>query len=340
MFAEELRTAPEAVLVGRLQREYILPAAAPAFLDGLGGNLAYTAAAFASWGGKAGLVSRVNSNFPLERLAHLEALGFWLDGVRPVAEPLDSRFFVAYGEGNKPSYENPITHFAERQLPFPKELFGYQPRQKYCSKVDYLGDSFRVTDIPRPFLEAKFAHICPIDFVSHKILPSVLKAGMIQYLVMRACTCYMDPIFWEDIRGLITDLTAFMMTDVQALKLFQGRSVDLWEIAEHLAGYGPEAVLIQTGDGVTRLYDRMSQKRWIIPAYHSRISDPTGMLDAFDGGFLAGFQQSREPLEAALCGSISAAIAAEGSGPYFVLDCLPGLKEMRLQVLRQQIIAA
>ena len=340
MIAEEVRTAPDAVLVGRLQREYILPAAAPARLDGLGGNLAYAAAAFASWRGEAGLVSRVSSDFPLDRLTRLEALGFFLDGVHPVSEPLDSRFFVAYGEGNKPNYDNPITLFAERQLPFPPELIGYQPRKMYCSKTDYLVDSFRVTDMPRPFLEAKFAHICPIDFISHKILPSVLKAGMIQTLTMRACSCYMDPIFWEDIRGLIADLTAFMITDAQALKLFQGRSVDLWEIAEHLAGYGPEAVLVQTGDGSTRLYDRMSQKRWILPAYRARVSDPTGMMDAFDGGFLAGLQQTREPLEAALCGNISAGIAGEGSGPYFLLECLPGLKEMRLQVLRQQIIAA
>lgn len=339
MFAEELRTMPDAVLVGRLQREYILPAAAPAWLDGLGGNLAYAAAAFASWGGKAGLVSRVNLGFPLERLMRFEALGFQLDGIYPVSEPFDSRFFVAYSEGNKPNYDNPITHFADRQLPFPPELFGYQPRQRYCSKTDYAGDSFRVTDMPRSFLEAKSAHICPIDFISHKILPSVLKAGMIQTLTMRACTCYMDPIFWEEIRALIADLTAFMMTDVQALKLFQGRSVDLWEIASHLAGYGPEAILIQTADGSTRLFDRMSQKRWIIPAYRSRISDPTGMLDAFDGGFLGGFQQTREPVEAALSGNISAAMAGEGSGPYFLLECLPGLKEMRLEVLRQQIIA-
>jgi len=340
MITDEVRTAPDAVLVGRLQREYILPAAAPARLDGLGGNLAYTASAFASWGGQAGLVSRVDADFPMDRLARLEALGFFADGVSTVAERLDPRFFVAYGEGNKPSYDNPITHFAERQLPFPPDLLGYQPKKRYCSKSDYVADSFRVTDMPRSFLEAKSAHICPIDFISHKILPSVLKGGMIQMLTMRACSCYMDPIFWEEIRGLITDLTAFAMTDVQALKLFQGRSVDLWDIAEHLAEYGPEAVTIQTADGTTHLYDRMSRKRWILPAYRSRISDPTGMLGAFDGGFLAGLQQSREPLEAALCGIISSAVAGEGSGPYFLLDCLPGLKEMRLQVLRQQIIAA
>ncbi|MBP7196160.1 MAG: hypothetical protein KBA05_01960 [Anaerolineaceae bacterium] len=336
----EVRIVPEAVLIGRLRREYILPAASPARVDGLGGNLAYAAAAFASWGGKAGLVARVNSEFPLEWLLPLRELGFLTDGVHPVEEPLDLRRFVAYGETNQAYLDNPVTHFAERQLSFPKELLGYQPRHEYCSKTDYESDSFRVTDMPRLFLEAKFAHVCPIDFISHKILPSVLKAGMIQCLTMRACSCYMDPIFWEEIRGLIADLTVFMMTETQALKLFQGRRVDLWEIAEHLAGYGPEVVLVQTKEGATRLFDRMGHKRWILPAYSVRVSDPTGMNDAFDGGFLAGFKKTRDPLEAALHGGISAAIAGEGSGPYFILDCLPGLKEMRLQVLRQQVIAA
>ena len=67
----EVRIVPEAVLIGRLRREYILPAASPARVDGLGGNLAYAAAAFASWGGKAGLVARVNTEFPLEWLLPL-----------------------------------------------------------------------------------------------------------------------------------------------------------------------------------------------------------------------------------------------------------------------------
>lgn len=339
MTDEAGRNVPDAVFVGRLQEEYILPAAGPARVNGLGGSLAYAAAAFGSWGGRAGMVARVSAGFQVDRLNRLKELGFNLEGVRHIAEPLDMRFFAVYGEGNQRSLENPISHFAERKQPFPPELMGYQPRQQYCSKTEYQSDTFRVADMPRLFLEASAAHISPIDFISHKSLPSVLKTGMISTLTMRACSCYMDPIFWEDLRGLVSDLTAFMMTDAQALRLFKGRSVDLWEIARHLAGYGPEVVLIHAEDGSTRLYDRLRQERWIIPACQVSICDPTGSLDAFDGGFLAGLNKTREPLEAALCGAISAAVAGEGSGPYFLLDGLPGLKELRLQVLRQQIIA-
>jgi len=127
MIAEEVRTVPDAVLVGRLQREYILPAAAPARLDGLGGNLAYAAAAFASWGGQAGLVSRVSADFPMDQLTRLESLGFFLDGVHTVSEPLDSRYFVAYGEGNKTYFDNPITHLRNGNCPSRRSYLAINP---------------------------------------------------------------------------------------------------------------------------------------------------------------------------------------------------------------------
>ena len=64
------------------------------------------------------------------------------------------------------------------------------------------------------------------------------------------------------------------------------------------------------------------------------------MLDAFDGGFLLNYRKDYDPLEGALCGQISAAVASEGSGPYFLLDTLPVLLQARLDTLRQQVIMA
>lgn len=339
MLTNDAINSPDAIIIGRLQREYILPGSGPARLNKLGGNLAYTAAGLALWGGRAGLVSRVNADFPLEWLAPLVDLGSSTEGIRVVAEPIQHDFFVAYSDAKVPHYENPLTYFAERKLPFPRELLGYEPASRYCSKVDYQAFSFRVTDLPRSFLEAPAAHICPIDFVSHKILPSSLGVGLVQTLTMRATSCYMDPIYWEDIRGLISDLTCFMLSDTQALKLFQGRSVDLWEIARVLGGYGPEYILINTADGAAWLYDRVQNKRWIIPAYGSRTVDPTGGLNAFDGGFLHNYRVRYDSLQAALCGQVSASLTLEGSGPFYALDCLQGLREARLEVLAQQVMA-
>jgi len=335
----ELSPVPDAVLIGRLRREYILPAQSAAYLDQPGGNLAYAAMSLLLWGGKPGLVSRVNQNYPLEWLEKLKAKGADIQGIHQSSEAFDDRFFAAYSENLQAHHENPIAHFAESQLPFPQELLGYKPTiPVYCSKTDYQADSIRITDVPSHYLESSAAHISPIDFISHKILPSVLKGGLVQTLSMRACNCYMDPIFWEEIRALIADVTAFMITEAQALKLFQGRSTDLWEISEYLANYGPEYVLTHAKDNTVLIYSRLKRQRWILPAYPTKVVDPTGAIDAFDAGFLINYRKEYDVVQAALCGMVSASFCGEGSGPFFILEGLPELRQARLDVMSQNLM--
>ncbi len=280
------------LIIGRLQREYILPFHGSARVNQLGGNLPYTASGMALWGGgKAGLLSRVNPDYPMDWLKPFEIMGFDLQGIIKTDEKFDPRFFCRL---HPPTQQNqlrkppphPFRRTANPPLP-PQELLNYAAdTRRYCSKTDYMPYTFRVTDIPRPYLEANAAHICPVDYISHKILPSVLKAGMIQTLSMRATDCYMNVTFWEDMRNLIADLSIFMLSEDQALKLFQGRSMDLWDIAHVLASYGPEYIIINTKDGATWVYDREGNQRFIVPAWPIKLADPpTGGLNAFDGGF-------------------------------------------------------
>ncbi|NLB71363.1 MAG: carbohydrate kinase family protein [Chloroflexi bacterium] len=334
-----LKPVPDAVLIGRLRREFILPASDPPVLNEPGGNLAYAAAAFLQWGGKPGVVSRINNDYPSEWLEYMSAIGMDTDGIHVSSESFDDRFFVTYNQAQKPIFENPISHFADRQLGFPQQLLNYKPTEPvYCSKTDYSADSIHITDIPPHYLEASAAHISPIDYISHSILPSVLKGGMILTLTMRAASCYMDPIFWENIRALVSDVTVLMFTEAQGLKLFQGRSADLWEIAGVLASYGPEFIIIHAIDGTVMVYSRIAQKRWILPAYPAKVSDPTGMLDTFDGAFLQSYRKDYDVVRAALSGIVSSSFCVEGSGPYYILGCMPGLKEARLKVLANRVM--
>lgn len=337
--SELLKPVPDVVMLGCLRREFILPANAPASIDQPGGNLSYASFAALQWGASAGMVARVDQEYPEAWLGHFRSLGIDTDGIYRSSEAIDDRFFISYTDAQKALLENPISHFAERQLPFPPELLNYKPTNPiYCSKTDYRADSIRVTDLPPHFLEASAAHICPIDFISHKILPSLLKGGLIMTLSMRATNCYMDPIFWEEMRALIADVTAFMCTETQAFRLFQGHSADLWEIAKILSGYGPEYILIHAKDGSVLVYSRIRQKRWIVPAYASRVSDPTGMLDAFDGGFIANYRKEYDVVQAAIAGAVSASFCVEGSGPSYLLEGLPGLKEARFRALETQVL--
>lgn len=328
----------DAVLIGRLQRDYLLPFERPAQVDILGGALPYAAAGMAMWGGKAGLVGRINADYPLDWLLRFQELGHDLEGIKTVDEPIDARRFFAYSDPVTAHSENPLTFFAEKGLPYPRALLGYDTApSRHCSKTDYMPFSFRVNDIPRSFLELSAAHICPMDFISHKILPPVLKAGLIQSLTMRASSCYMDSSFWNEIYSLLSDLTGFMLHENEALRLFQGRSVDLWEIMDALAAHGPEFIILSRNDFAVQVLDTSRNIRSLVPAYPTGIADPTGVWDAFDGAFLLHYRRNYDPLDGALGGQIAASFAVEGSGPYYLLDSLEALKEARLDLLRQRV---
>jgi len=144
----------------------------------------------------------------------------------------------------------------------------------------------------------------------------------------------MTPSFWEEIPGLLSDLTAFITEERDVRNLFQGRKTDLWEIAEVLGAHGPEYIVIHTTSLGYYLYDRVSGKRWVIPDYRTTVVDPTGGTDAFGGAFLAGYRKDFNPVEAAVMGSIAASMVVEGSGVFYALDALPELKEARRDALR------
>lgn len=84
------------LIIGRLQREYILPFHGSARVNQLGGNLPYTASGMALWGGgKAGLLSRVNPDYPMDWLKPFEIMGFDLQGIIKTDEKFDPRFFLS-----------------------------------------------------------------------------------------------------------------------------------------------------------------------------------------------------------------------------------------------------
>ncbi len=147
----------------------------------------------------------------------------------------------------------------------------------------------------------------------------------------------MDPVFWEDIPAIVNHLTAFITSEKKIRNLFQGRSLDLWEMAEAISAYGCEIIIINQNTKGVLVYDNATKTKWTIPAYPISVMDPNGREDAFCGGFLAGFQSTYDPLEAALYGSISFSLAVEGSGPFYPLDALPGIAQARLESLKNTV---
>ena len=328
------------IIAGQLRRDYVLFPDGKMCLDVPGGNLIYAAVGLGVWNPEVmpGLVARVGEDYPREWLERFARAGFDVRGIRILPEALDLRSFYVYTERTKRLSDDPVSHFARLGQPLPKALLNYKSKDtSFDSRTKLMPISLRQADLPDDFLEASAAHLCPVDYLTHTLLPAVLRQAGFTTVTLDPTAGTMTPTFWNDIPALVTGLTAFLPSESEIRNLFHGRSTDLWEMAESLGSYGCEFVVIKRGESGQYLYDSASRNRWQISAYPARLADPTGAGDAFCGGFLAGYRKTYDPVEAALYGAISASLTIEGSGPLYALDALPGLARARLEALRETV---
>lgn len=329
---------PRFVVAGYLRREYLLPPIGHPLLDAPGGNLLYAAGGLRAWETDIGLLGRAGEDYPFKWRQDFEARGFDTQGLKILPGSLDLRSFRAYSETFEQSRNNPVSHFARRELPFPKTLLGYQPP---IEPQDELRQPHphapTVSDIPEDYLSASAVHLCPMDFTSQGQLLTAFKAGLANTVTLDPEPAYMNPGFLRKLYELLNGLTAFLPSKEELGSLFWGETNDLWEMAEALGVYGCELIVIKLGGQGQLLYDTAGKHRWELPAYSSRMADPTGAGDAFCGGFLAGYHKTNDPLEAALHGNVSASLKVEGSGAFYPLDVMPGLAQARLDALRELV---
>ncbi len=321
-------------IAGQLRRQYLLPPEGRPLVDAPGGNLLYAAAGVSLWGQRAGLLGRVGEDYPQQWLRQFQQRNLDVSGIKIIPETLDLRSFVAYTDNQTAHFTNPVSHFARLGLSFPKLLLGYQPPEDLPpSRTRANPDSPRLSDIPDAYLSVKAAHICPLDFITHTQLAPAFRQGGMVMVTLDPGPGYMNGNFMNDLRALLHGLTAFMPSEEEIRSLFWGRTDDLWAMAETLASFGCDIIVIKRGARGQYVYDHASHTRWEVPAYPASVVDPTHVGDAFCGGFLAGFLATFDPLQAALHGNIAASLAIEGSGAFYSLDALPGLARARMQSL-------
>lgn len=329
---------PKFVLAGCLNRDFILPISGEPAIDVLGGNLVYAAAGLKLWGETCGLLARVGENFPAAWLEEIKNTGFDAAGIKVLSREMEHRRFLAHADLRTTQVQNPVRQFANRELAFPSSLLGFHPQVGVLnSRTKPLEKSIQISDVPQGYLEASAVHLCPIDYLSHLILPSLFRQGQATTLTLTPSPGYMTSSFWEEIPGLLSEITALITAEKEIRTLFQGRQTDLWEMASILADFGPEYVVVRTEAWAFNVFDRVSGNRWVVPLYQTRAVDPTGAMDAFAGGFLVGYRKAYHPLEGALMGSVAASVVMEGCGAFYALDAMPELVNLRLAALRNMV---
>jgi len=335
------RASPRYLVLGRLTRDYLLLPNGQPLLDVPGGSALYAAVGMAIWEPQPppGIVARVGEDYPLSWLESFERSGLDARGVQVTPSAMDLRSFTAIIDRFNRSLDDPVAHFARAGLPFPKALLGYRPPSGSTidSRTQMLPYSLRQSDIPESYHEATAAHLCPLGYLTHSLMPALLRRAEVTTITLDPSSGYMNSAYWGDIPALLTGLTAFLPADEEIRSLFQNRSNDLWEMAEALSSYGCEIIVIKCGERGQLVFDAATRSRWEVPPYPARVANPIGAGDAFCGGFLAGYRRTYDPLEATLYGNIAASLAIEGNLATYALDALPGLQIARLESLRQSI---
>jgi sugar/nucleoside kinase (ribokinase family) len=330
--------SPAYVIAGKLNREYILPPAGRPVIDSAGGSALYAAGGMAVWDTNAGMLARVGEDYPREWLDDLQQRGFDIRGIRVQPQSIDLRSFIAYNDSNERSFTSVVSHFARREMTFPKSLLGYQMTDEAAidpREPDPVSPT--ALDVPREYRNVQYVHLCPLDFTNQSQLVNVFKGGASQTVSLDPAPNYMNATFWRDLRVVLQGVTIFQPSEEELRLLFWGETTDLWEMAREISEYGPQLIVIKRGGHGQAIYDAAGNHRYEVPAYPSRLADPTGAGDAFCGGFLAGFRKTSDPVMAAVYGGVSASLKVEGSGPFYPSTVLHGLAEARLHSLHQLV---
>lgn len=322
------------VFLGCLKSETIINGNKGIFIDRPGGNLLYTSFAAKLWGKTAGLLSKVSSDFPELWITEIAGNDFNTQGIKRVNQEGDLRDFFYISDSGELFTENPQKYFLELDQPMPKSLLGYA---KYGNRLDSkhsCGElSIKPEDIPVDYLDCRNLALCPLDFISHSLIPVEFRTRNNTNVFFHGANGYMHSSFFTEIPALVCGAELFFTNQKNAKELFLGKCEDTWEMVEFLSSFEIGTVIIHNPAEGYYLYQKDAKKRFLLPHYPVELVDPVGMDDAFFGGYVASYLTHFDPVYAAAAGAVSASIKLEGSTPFYLLDALPALAESRLDKL-------
>jgi sugar/nucleoside kinase (ribokinase family) len=333
--------SPRDIFIGELRHEFLLSIDDKTVQDTPGGNVLYAAAGFKIWEKDQvpGICARVGEDYHQNLLEEFRDWGINTEGIVILPRDLDLRVCYIQSGNQAKDVKDAVPYFSQVGLAVPPALIGYsRGPSRSVSRTSISEFSIRQNEIPSSYISATGAHICPLDYLTHNLLPAVLRQQGFSSITLDPCSSYMDSGFLSDVPALMPGLTAFLPSESDLRNLYKGITTDIWEMATELGRFGCELLIVRRGLEGQYLYVPATGKKWFVPAYPARIKNHVGIGDAFCGGFFAGYRRSFDPLQAVMYGSVAASLVIEGSEPGFALKTLPGLAEARLEKLRDMVV--
>ena len=325
-------------IIGPLMEEYCVNSEGASLSKFLGGCAAYAACGTRVWLSDVSLVSLVGANFPRDLIDRLASNRIDVTRINILQQPAEHRFFYACPAPDEKTTVNPPSHYLRLGLPLPKGLIDFPFTARRAGDETpplAMGSLLTHLSVMRGNFHA--AHVCPTDYRSSTALPSRMRELGVSVVTLDPDPSFMEPHRLRDLPAVVKGLSAFLPSLEEARQLFSQLPVETWDMAEALSDMGCETVVFKSGAQGQLVWDSRQKRRWVVPAYPSRVRDVQGVGDAYCGGFLVGLGETGDVLEAALRGSVSASVAIEGTGALYALDSHPRLAEARLGFLRQLV---
>ncbi len=309
-------TSPNLVFFGGLRMDYLISAQGQVTLRQCGGNALYSAVGAAVWGASVGLVGRVGQNYPRAWLEQAAEAGLDTAGVHWLASDAEMRTFFAHHPHGGRVEGDPAFHFGRLGLPVPPDLLTYHQADADQEDEVYRPLWLTPADIPPSYLLAQAFHLAPMNWDGH--------AGLVHALRERGGLVSLDPgerymtaSRRADVAELLGGVDLFLPSELETAPLLG--DVAAVEAARWFAAHGPRVVVLKQGGQGVLVYDRASDRFYHAPPVPTAIRDVTGAGDAFCGGFLVGWLETGDPLQATRYGAVSASFVLEDFGALYAL---------------------
>ncbi len=321
------------IVIGRITRQTIVNLNQKVYERIPGGPALYSSAGLRCWADHIGIVSEVSPNEMADLFPILDQYQIDHDGVVVTPDAFVEEQFLGYSSPHEPVSKNPVPFFTSLQKTIPRVLLEDSTQKPVGSSTNNYYPSL----LPEVYLDASAAHICA-DELHHQLkISTLIDKSAVSVLTLLSYKQYMEPGNWDLVMNLMNGLTAFITSTFQLAFLFKNRLEDIRLMVETLHRRGCEYVVLLDGlEGYT-LFDEKQKSKIFVPAYPVNAVDPTGIEEAFCGGFLAELRNSHDPIQAMMSGSVTASLSIEGSGPFFPLEATPGLLKARMERVKDWV---
>jgi len=279
--------------------------------DQIGGGSIYSALGLRLWGQIVGVHAVIGREYPEAPLVALAASGVGTEGIT-AWDGWSLRLWLLHEEENR-----------KQQV----------PRLRSASFASL--DAAR-GPLPDRYLTARGVHLAPATPEGQRRARDEVRAR-IPGAVISLDLLTAPFIATETYRSgdILHDIDLFLPSQAEVQDIWPGRP--LAELLGEWAACGPRCIAVKRDIAGSLVYDRVTDHVYDIPIYPTMAVDTTGAGDAYAGGFLAGWVETGNALEAGLWGTVSASFAVEAWGALHLLDVPRAATSERLAWLRPRV---